>query len=239
MRRCLTYFLLQDYEGEHTQFIFNNSEVPTELDLTGWDLPVNKRVVLINSFFSYQTGMPYTNLGQIYADCMTHVTFGDVINFMDDDDQYLKNHIRQGVKGLTKAKTMGKIAYKSKFYFFKAEHQLFSCVNCYEPVFFIDIEHIRKYGFWDGPNYDEKTANHHHRWMDPMGEQQLLWEAEEGLPTFVQDWDTWEIVGYKTSCNAMSLDNFTECRKRANDHGILKPYTVEEMKQWNDFDFYQ
>src|SRR5690606_9262254 len=145
LERGVGMFLAQDYEGEHTLSIHNNS--PISLKLDNISLPRNKHIILLNRAQNSINNEPYYALGEFYRDSLHHIPINcDIVTFWDDDDGLLPFHIAKGVEGL---KRSGKTAYKPKYSYFFCENSVKKVSNNLEPSIFCKIEHIRKHGFSD------------------------------------------------------------------------------------------
>lgn len=222
LERLVTCFLKQDYAGQTTLVIFNNAPSPLKLDASLKNIP-NKKIILVNNHISYVTKSPYTNLGDIYLDLMIHVPKDtDVISVMDDDDIFLYNYVSQGVEGFNKAGEMGKVAYKPKKSFYKDSAGLHFAENVFEPSIFVDYEHVMNYGF------NQTNVDSHHKWLNPLVENDGIFVDPAGIPTFIYDWSG-QIPTFKTSGNPNNPQNFQNYANWSKDvgDGIISPISDE------------
>src|SRR6267378_4488725 len=92
LERSVGMFLEQDYKGDHTLLIFNNSDVPIrlidenrnfkeqsgieEMNIVVNHISDNKHIRLVNQPYSITGGVrsPYTNLGSIYENSLKWLT---------------------------------------------------------------------------------------------------------------------------------------------------------------------
>lgn len=223
--RVLGMFLDQNYEGEHTLIIHNNSEF--ELNLDTLNLPSNKKVILLNKNRN-QKGEKYTSLGEIY----NHTLFlikelgieCDIITHMDDDDIYFPNHISEGVKGYL---TSNKLAYKPKQSWFSSHTGIYLMENVLEPSIFINSAHLYEHGYFD------RNVDLHHKWLQPLINNNQIFADPLGKATFIYDWNL-DVPVFKTSGDPHNVNNFENYKKHSNDHGdlILTPLNKEKLKKY-------
>lgn len=240
LERSVACFLAQDYEGEHTLLIYNNSEIALRLDLDNipnWEFTLdgaisaealigNKRIKLINQNLDSLTGEEYINLGAIYRDALKWVPEDiDIITFQDDDDLFLPNHISEGVKGFLKGK---KTAYKPQFSWFRHTLGMELMNNTLEPSFFINAKFLKDTGF------GEETTSQHLKWVHKLLAMDGLFVDQEGVPTLIYNWGDTNIPTFKTSGNAGDPNNFQNYRVFSQDHGdkVITPLNREDLEQY-------
>src|SRR5687768_607415 len=162
LERSLGLFLRQDYQGEHTLLIYNNS--PIEQSLTPLELPDNKHVILINQHIDSRTGLQYTNLGAIYNDVLNYISLEKhwIVTHWDDDDLFLPNHIEEGVKGFKRGMVKG---YKPKKSYYRSAEGITLTENTLEPSIFVCPVHLKMYG------YSLKTTEQHLQWVEPLKDE--------------------------------------------------------------------
>lgn len=208
----LVKFALNQTSNDWVHVIFNNS---TEVLRLNKNLPEDK-FILVNNPYSLKTNKPYTTLGEIYNDAIKFIPEDvDVINFMDDDDIYLPNHVEEGIKGLERS---GKTAYKpEKSYFLYLKNASLES-NTLEPSIFVMKDHILKYGF-----SEETTAQHIH-WITPLISNKDISVDPNGIPTYICDWSQ-EISTFKTSGDPNNPNNFRNYDASSKDKGdgIITP----------------
>ena len=206
------FVLNQTYDGKIYHLIFNNSSHRLRLNN---HLPTDK-FILINSPLDTKTNKPYTTLGQIYNDAIRYVPSDvEVINFMDDDDVYLPDHVEEGIKGYL---TGGKKAYKPKKSWFKYQKKVSLQENVLEPSIFVRFDHIKQHGFGD------ETTAQHHKWLNPLIEEGEFFVDPEGKPTYICDWSQ-EIKTFKTSGDPNNPNNFQNYSQYSTDigNGLITP----------------
>lgn len=241
--RSLRFFLDQDYEGEYTLIIFNNSNTSLRLDLSGtpkWDGTIdterasyadlgNRGVHLVNQYIDSKTGEGYKNLGAIYNDIINHIGDDiDVVVHWDDDDIFLPNHISEGVKGLRKVIDENKVAYKPERSYYRHPGGIQLMGNNLEPSVFVKVGHIMKY------KYSLTTSDQHMSWFQPLLSEGSIWVDPKGTPTLIYNWGDTEIPTFKTSGNAGSPNNFDNYRNFSQDHGdrVLTPWPKEDVQKY-------
>jgi len=223
LERSLRLFLEQDYVGEHTLLIYNNSAVPQRL--APLQLPDNKHVMLINNNINSLTGLQYSSLGAIYNDIIKNVdpTIYPIITHWDDDDLFLPSHITQGVWGLMK---WGTLAYKPKYSYYRSAEGIVLSENTLEPSIFVDTNHIKKYG------YSLETTEQHLQWVNPLKKEGEITVDREGIPTLIYNWGDVERFTFKTSGDFRNPENFNNYRTHSVDHGdyVVTPWNKEEVE---------
>jgi hypothetical protein len=225
LERSLRFFLEQDYMGEHTMLIYNNS--PISQTLGPLQLPDNKHIRLINQAVDSVTGLGYSSLGAIYNDIIhTHVGEAyDITTHWDDDDIFLQQHLSQGVQGLIRG---NKTAYKPLFSFYRSAEGIRPTNNVLEPSIFVKTSWLREYG------YSLETTEQHLQWVRPLHKQGELYVDPSGPSTLVYNWGDTDKITYKTSGDFRNPENFTNCRKYSADHGdqIITPWTLDQVQRY-------
>lgn len=221
LERVVKFALDQTYDN-WVHLIYNNSPTPQRLNSK---LPKDK-FILINNNLSLKTHKPYTNLGEIYNDILTFIPEDvQVINFMDDDDIFLKNHVEEGVKGLERGQCADCafpediLAYKPEKSWYKHMKQKAVLVtNTMEPSIFVMKDHVMKYGF------SPETTAQHLQWVNPLVYEKKIFVDPEGPATYICDWSQ-EIGTFKTSGdpnNPNNFNNYTNWSKDSGD-GVITP----------------
>lgn len=226
LERLVGFFIAQDYDGEHTLLIFNNSSIEQSLKLP--ILPSNKHIELLNQHIDSRTGKPYDNLGAIYNDILLHVpNYAELITHSDDDDSFLPNHISEGVKGFQRGVHLGfDKAYKPEQSWFKHAGGIDLMGNNLEPSVFIDATFLRSKG------YSLTTTDQHLQWFRPLLEDGMFVDPL-GIPTLVYDWHS-PVPTFKTSGNAGNPSNFTNYRISSIDHGdkVISPSPQKDIESY-------
>lgn len=215
LERSVRFFLDQDYDGEHTLLIYNNSNISQELG--NIDVPNNKKIILINNHIYSKTGTRYQTLGAIYDDAVKHIPEDiELVNFADDDDIYLPNHITEGVKGYLK---YGKSAYKPFLSYFRHSKGISLVANNMEPSVFVKRTSLLEHGFKD------TTTDQHLQWYGHLCHIGDIEINKDGTPTLCYNWGDTNIPTFKTSGNPGNPENFENYRNYSQDHGdfIITP----------------
>lgn len=219
-------FLDQDYGGEHTLYIYNNSNIEQELAI-GEQLPYNKSILLINENIDSSTNLPYTSLGAIYNDLIRYVPTqeDDVVIFWDDDDLFLPSHISRGVDGLIRG---GKRAYKPSHSFYRSPDGVFKVNNTLEPSIFVYSKDVKREGFSD------TTTEQHLKWLTPLIEKGEVYVDPEGESTMIYNWGDTHIFTFKTSGDFHNPANFDNYRRSSRDHGdkLITPLPKEQITKY-------
>lgn len=231
LERSLRLFLEQDYLGEHTLLIYNNSEVPQKL--APLELPDNKHVILINNNIDSITGAQYTSLGAIYNDVIKNVNPEqyEYMTHWDDDDLFLPSHIREGEKGLSWSHFRSDgiyVAYKPKYSFYRAKEGIVLTENTLEPSIFVETQEVKRYG------YSLTTTEQHLQWVEPIKEAHSLFVDPVGIPTLIYNWGDTELFTFKTSGDFHNPKNFNNYRTHSVDHGdqVITPWEKEQVQPY-------
>lgn len=212
LERVVRFVLNQTYP-DWVHLIYNNSPTPQRLNI---NLPKDK-FILVNHSTSFRTKKPYSTLGDIYTDILQFIPEDcDVINFMDDDDIYMPDHVEEGVKGMLKGELE---AYKPKKSYYRYLQDSVKLVeNTLEPSIFVKTDWVKKYGF------SLETTAQHLQWVQPLIDQKKIFVDPEGKPTFVCDWSQ-EIGTFKTSGDPNNPKNFQNYANWSKDSGdtIITP----------------
>lgn len=220
LERVVRFVLNQTYDN-YVHLIYNNSPIPQKLNT---NLPPEK-FILVNNHLNLRTLKPYTNLGEIYIDAMKFVPEDvDIVNFADDDDVFLPNHIEEGVKGIERG---GVIAYKPFKSWFKYGKQVSLENNTLEPSIFVKLEHVKKYGF------SEETTAQHLQWVNPLVAENNIFCDPEGIPTYICDWSQ-DIPTFKTSGDPNNPQNFNNYTANSQDSGdgVITPCSESWAKHY-------
>ena len=215
LERVVRFSLEQTYDN-WVHLIYNNSPVELQLD----DILPADKYILINNHKDLITKQDYKTLGDIYRDIMTFLPDDiDVINFMDDDDVFLPNHVEEGVKGLIRGK---KKAYKPKKSWYRHGRKNELVENTLEPSIFVYADHIREFGF------SSETTAQHLQWVNPLVYHKEIFVDPEGKPTYICDWSQ-QIPTFKTSGDPHNPSNFDNYTSNSQDHGdnIISPCSKE------------
>ncbi len=228
LKRLLACFLEQDYEGDHTLLIWNNSSVPYILHLPD-GIPSNKHVKLVNSPKNSITNKNYLTLGEIYNDILLCVNDYDVITHMDDDDIFLPNHISAGVLGFNAAVTLGWEGYKPQFSYYRSTEGITPASNVLEPSMFIKLSSLKEFG------YADNTSDQHLQWVNGIKGRDGLLVLEHGPKTLIYNWGDGKVIPtFKTSGDPKNPGNFQNYRYYSQDHGnrIVSPISKEEIQDY-------
>lgn len=205
IERSLSMFLDQDYKNKEL-IIFNTALIPLILD----ESLENSNIRVVNNHLNYQTGLDYTNIGDVRRDALTHAT-GEVYICWDDDDTFAPPHISRGIKKLIEC---GKRAWKPKSSLFSrdAGKTYEYCENQMEASILVDINVIR-----NECNFKPETGSEHLSWID------YLRYSDEFYIEDITDTEYYAFVwgeptaGHKQSGNINSPTNFEDHKKASTD----------------------
>lgn len=209
-KRIIGDFLKQDYEGEILLLIYNNSEISQELG--EFDLPKNRKILLINRYQNLKSGEKYTSLGEIYNDLYQFIPDGyEILNHFEVDDRYSPEHVSKGVEGLQKFNCS---AYKPYYSWFQTKEAKQLAHNLLEPSIFFKVEDIKRIGC------SETTGPQFHLLINTLKEEDKFIEDIDGTPTLTYLW-----VGEVFKTSGGSKTPFEDYEKHSQDHGdrILTP----------------
>lgn len=206
VERSIKMFQVQDYDGP-TELIILNTAVNHPIYFDKGFKPEN--ITIINNNIDYLTKEPYTNVGAIRRDALTHAT-GDYYICWDDDDIFLPWNIRQCVDGLNRT---GKKAWKPRRSFFKTQDRLVQVQNTLEASVIVSMESVREFGFILKSGYE------HLEWYTRLRDLGELNELDdEYVPGYCFNWsDSAEIAGHKQSGDINNPENFENHKRASTD----------------------
>ena len=228
LERAVRCFIDQDYEGNSTLLIYNNSSIVQSLSAI--PLPKNKNIHLVNNSIDLETSNPYECVGAIFRDAITFVRNNNkVITHFDDDDIFLPWHLSEGIKGYNKALKQKKLAYKPHYSYFWWEDQVKLLHNTLEPSFFIDLNFLRRVG------YRKSVVDYNQSWTDALRDEDKLLCDITGKPSFIYDWSGKTGV-HKISGASNDRRNYDEHRQWSRDEGdrLITPLSTPEIKYFYD-----
>ncbi len=217
VNRIVRMFLDQEYDGDVTHLIYNNSphELIYPLDVLN-SLPSNRKVIFINNHKQLSTGIPYSevgNVGDIFRDAFTFIPDDiDIVTHFDDDDIFLPNHVKEGVKGMERAEKYGKQAYKPKASYFGYQGKVQLASNTLEPSIFMTYDWLKEH------QYRQSVVDYNQGWEEPLRLKDSIFVDEYGIPTFLYDWMGQTGV-FKISGSHNNRDNFDNHKAHSKDVG--------------------
>lgn len=205
VERIIAQFNAQTYQNVELIIFNTDTDYPLVPD---FDTP---NIIVINNNTDYQTGMPYTNRGQICRDAVTHAT-GEYFMLADDDDLYLPWHIQQAVD---KIEEVGKDAWKPQKSFFATRHKLELVQNTMEASVIVKMNRIRTIGF-----RTDKTGMEGLSWYTKLRDEGQLNELYfDYVPSYCFNWgDPPQLAGHKQSGNIDNPYNFEEHKIMSQDY---------------------
>jgi hypothetical protein len=205
VNRIIAQFNAQTYPNKELIILNTDMEYPMSLGFS------DDRIVLINNNTDMQTGLPYTNRGQICRDAVIYAT-GDYFMLADDDDIYLPWHIQQAVD---KIEEVGTDAWKPQKSFFATQHKLELTQNTLEASVIVKMPRIRQIGF-----RSDITGYEGLSWYTKLrDEKQLDEHYTHYVPSYCFNWsDPHEIAGHKQSGNINDPNNFEQHKAASQDY---------------------
>ena len=181
-------------------------------------------VIIVNNDKDYQTGLPYTNRGQICRDAVTHAS-GEYFMLADDDDIYLPYHLEQAVKGI---KSNGMDAWKPEKSLFATREEIKLVQNTLEASVIVKMNRIREIGF-----RSDITGYEGLSWYTKLRDEgQLDENNKKYVPSYCFNWsDPTEIAGHKQSGDIDNPNNFDIHKEQSKDVAKYKltPISREEL----------
>lgn len=205
VERIIAQFYAQTHPNKELIIYNTDTEYPMELGFAADD------IVLVNNDIDYQTGLPYTNRGQICRDAVTHAT-GEYFMLADDDDVYLPWHMHQAYEKITNS---NKDAWKPERSFFATKSAIMLVQNTLEASVIVKMNRIREIGFrMDLTGYEGLS------WYTKLrDEQQLVEHDQYYVPSYCFNWtDPHEIAGHKQSGDINNPDNFENHKRESKDY---------------------
>lgn len=204
VNRIIAQFNAQTYANKELIIFNTDTEHPMTL---GFE---DDRITLINNNIDYETGLEYTNRGDICRDAVTH-TSGDYFMLADDDDVYLPWHMQQAVDGILENQ---KDAWKPHKSFFATPNKVELVQNTLEASVIVKMHRIREIGF-----RNDLTGYEGLSWYTKLRDEgNLDQEYTYHVPSYCFNWsDPHEIAGHKQSGNIDSPDNFENHKKESTD----------------------
>jgi len=190
-----------------------------------YEMLVNvSNVIIVNNDKDYQTGLPYTNRGQICRDAVTHAS-GDYFMLADDDDIYLPYHLEQAVKGI---ESNGMDAWKPEKSLFATREEIKLVQNTLEASVIVKMNRIREIGF-----RSDITGYEGLSWYTKLRDEgQLDENNKKYVPSYCFNWsDPTEIAGHKQSGDIDNPNNFDIHKEQSKDVAKYKltPISREEL----------
>jgi len=141
VERQMNCFLNQTYPNK--ELIIFNTDIDSPYTHETREELVKKNVLIINNNTDYITSKPYTNVGAIRRDALTHAK-GDYYICFDDDDVHLPWFMEQGIDRIIET---GKPFFKPERSFFYSGGNLRLTKNTLEASVLCDMAKTREYGF--------------------------------------------------------------------------------------------
>lgn len=222
VERSMNMFLSQDYQGEKELIIFNTDVKHPYYDQENLrDLGI----FVHNCDTDYITSQPYTNVGAIRRDALTHAT-GDYVVTWDDDDIFLPFFLSQAI---IKMEQTGLPSFKPEQSFFYSGGWLRLVMNTMEASIVADIKKVREYG------YLLETGKEGLGWYTKMRDNRELDEHDPiYVPSYCFNWNDGEELKarHKQSGDIDNPNNFSNHKLASTDYckGPMSIYGESSMK---------
>jgi len=229
VEKVINFFIAQDYDNKEL-IVFNTDEKNPYIQT---DTLTKLGVKIVNCEIDYVTGLPYTNVGAIRRDALTHAT-GDYYICWDDDDVYLPYFMRQGIDMMQKS---GLPTFKPAKSFFYSGDSLRLVKNTLEASVISDINKIREHGFL------LETGSEGLGWYTKLRDSKELDEdCKEYLPHYCFNWnDGFEMdATHKQSGDIDNPNNFSNHKESSNDvcTGDINIFGKDKMKSIYNIYYY-
>lgn len=222
VEQTYNFYLAQKFEGDKELIIFNTDE---EHPYNQTEELTKNNVIIVNNGIDYITKLPYTNVGAIRRDALTHAT-GDYFVTWDDDDIFLPFFLQQAIDRM---KETGLPSFKPQQSFFKS-NGIKLCQNTLEASVVSDMNLIRKYGFL------METGKEGLSWYTQMRDNKELNEHDTYyLPSYCFNWGDGAAMnaGHKQSGDINNPNNFENHKLASNDivTGDLTTWSKERLDE--------
>jgi len=213
--------------------VYNNSPFPIELNIP--HLPENKVVFLSNQAINTKTHLPYENVGILYNDVLSQIPnfcsklniSPSIINWTEDDDIFLPNHLSEAQRGMRVAKNIGRVAYKPYYSYYRDKSGVSLAHNVMEPSIFVDYDYMLSSKFRD------TSMDYHFGWIQPLLDRKEMFTDIAGVSTFIYDWSG-EIPVFKLSgAGDNSVTNFERYKEHSKDRQtIINPISETKAQEY-------
>lgn len=208
--RSIRMFLEQDYQNKHL-LVLQNSPVFQRL------AKEYNNITLVN-----KTG--FDCMGDIFEEALNHIPSDtEFVCIWDDDDIYFRNHLSNGVRGITKC---GKMGYKPKRSLFKKGDVVSAVSNTFEGSWILKLELLKKTGF------NKLTfSNPHKLWVNYCIENNQGFFDPDSPFTYCYSWNNPEAPVYHVSGREKNPDNRELHHRSSTDHGdgIITPISLDAL----------
>jgi glycosyltransferase involved in cell wall biosynthesis len=227
VERAMNCFLAQDYPNK--ELIIYNTDVENgynaSMTYDTSSVP-NFNITIVNCGIDSITKKPYTNVGAIRRDALTHAT-GDYVVTWDDDDIFLPHFIRQGID---KIETTGLPSFKPAYSFFYSGNNLRLVRNTMEASIVADIKKVREYG------YLLETGKEGLGWYTKMRDNGELFENDDDcIPSYCFNWNDGDAMDapHKQSGDIDNPENFNNHKAASKDIAdkALTIYSENKIKE--------
>jgi hypothetical protein len=204
VERSLSFFMNQDFLNKEL-IIFNTAEKHLELDKS----LMNENIIIVNNSISYITGLPYTNVGDVRRDALTHAN-GAIYSCWDDDDFFMPYHLSQSYANLIGS---NKKAWKPKYSLWSQDggRTFKRDRNNFEASILVYIDYLF---------FEEKTGDEHIGWLYKLQDEGQLDESVDVQPleSYCYVWGD-ILAPHKQSAQITDPNNFNNHKIHSIDFG--------------------
>ncbi len=231
LRRVLSCFLSQQYDDK-LLLIYNNASIPIKMD------PI-ENVKLINNNIDYVTKQPYSDVGSIFRDALTHIPADvDYVSIMDDDDIYLPRHFSRAAEFFSADKAGYKV-WKPGYYFFKRsllDVEYLHSNNNLEASCIIDHSFLKKHGF-----EINASVTYNLRWLNAARRENLVFLDSKNIePSYCYEFSQGDLTHVSHISDTFSKEQFDQRVNETSDFGkdeSLIPWPPDQLQKFFDLYF--
>jgi len=206
----------------NTELIIYNTDVEYPIILSH-NIP-SKRIKVINNNTDYLTRKPYSNMGAIRRDSLSHAS-GQFYICWDDDDIFLPWNNQQCIDNILNSHFWAWKPYSSMAQIGNNPPHI-SC-NVMEASIISRIDKIREFGF-----KDHLGGGEHLSWVKNFEDLKKIKVDKNSIPAYSFNWsDTPEVGGHKNSGTIKNKNNFNIHKKGCTDKHTRPIEIVDVSKE--------
>lgn len=183
-------------------------------------------ITIVNCGTDYLTNEPYTNVGAIRRDALTHAT-GDYVVTWDDDDIFLPHFMQQAMDRMEETKLP---SFKPEMSFFYSG-TLRLVMNTLEASVVARMDKVREYG------YLLETGKEGLGWYTKLRDHKEMDEHDKHyIPSYCFNWHDGNEMGapHKQSGDIDNPNNFNNHKQASKDqvnNRKLEVYSEEKLRE--------
>ncbi len=224
VERSASLFCAQDDKSSHLVIFNTDEENPVVLG-NSFD---GERIVVINNNIDYKTGLPYSNVGAIRRDSLSHANQKYYICW-DDDDIFLPWNNRQCLDNIVDTDLWAWKPFSSMAKIYRNPEEISQ--NFMEASIISLVDKIKEVGY--APHLG---GGEHLQWYNYFQDKKKMKIDKESIPAYSFNWsDGPAIGGHKNSGSIKDQNNFERHKAGCKDihtrpiekidiSDIIKPY---------------